>query len=64
MLGAAGFVSHAGDLFAVHRQQWTCGKPCCAAELRLNGLPQVPEDMKTVGDLPCLRRAFMGPLGK
>jgi hypothetical protein len=62
MLSAAVLVSHADDLFTVRRQQGTCGKPYCTAELRLNGLPQVLEDMKTVGDLPRVRRAFLGPL--
>ena len=58
MLGAAVFISHAGNLFTFRRQQWTCGKPACAAELRLNGLAQILYDVKSVGDLPRLRRAL------
>ncbi len=64
MLSATVLVSHAGKLLAVRRQQWTCGKPCCTAELRLNGLAEVLQDIKTVGDLPCLRRVLVAALGK
>ncbi len=64
MLSAAVLVSHAGNLFAFRRQQRTRGKPCCTAELRLNGLAQVLQDMKTVGDLSRLRRAFPRALGE
>ena len=34
------------------------------AELRLDGFAQVLQDMKAVGDLLRLRRAFVGPLGE
>ena len=64
VLGAAVLISHAGNLFTFRRQQRTCGKPDRAAELRLNGLAQVLHDMKTVGDLPRLRRAFLRALGE
>jgi hypothetical protein len=64
VLSAAVLVSHAGNLFAVRRQQWTCGKPCYTAELRLNSLPQILQDVKTVGDLPRMRRALVAALGK
>ncbi len=64
MLSAAVLVSHAGNLFAFRRQQWTCGKPCSTAQLRLNSLPQILQDVKTVGDLPRMRRALVAALGK
>ena len=64
VLGAAVLISHAGNLFTFRRQQWTCGKPCYTAELRLNCLAQILHDMKTVGDLPGLRRAFLRALGE
>lgn len=51
MLSAAVLVSRAGNFFAARRKQWTCGKHCCTAELRLNGIAQVLQDMKAVGDL-------------
>ena len=58
MLGAAVLVSHAGNLFAFRRQQRSARKTL------LNGLAQVLHDMKTVGDLSRLRRAFLRPLGE
>ena len=64
MLGAAVLVSHAGDLFAVRRQQRTCAKPGRAAELDLNGLAHVLHNMKPVGDLPRLRRTLLRALGE
>ena len=64
MLGAAVLVSHAGNLFTFRRQQWTRGKPSCTTELRLNGLAQILHDVKSVGDLPRLRRAFLRALSK
>ena len=64
MLGAAVLVSHAGDLFAVRRQQRTCGECGRAAELRLNCLAQILHDVKSVGDLPRLRRTLVRALGK
>ena len=64
MLGAAVLVSHAGDLFAVRRQQWTCGEYGRAAELRLNGLAQILHDVELVGDLPRPRRALVRALGE
>jgi hypothetical protein len=64
VLSAAVLVSHAGNLFAFRRKQRTCGKPRCTAELRVNGLAQILHDMKTVGDLPRLRRALLRPLGE
>ena len=64
MFTAAVLVSHAGNLFTFRRQQWMCGKLCCTAELRLNGLAEILQDMKTVGDLPRLGCAFLRPLCK
>ncbi len=64
MLGAAVLVSPAGNLFTFRTQQWPCGKPCCTPELRLNRLAQILHDMKSVGDLPRLRRAFLRALGE
>ena len=64
VLGAPVLISHAGDLLAFRRQQRTCRKTSRAAELRLNGLAQVLHEMKTVGDLPRLRRAFLRALGE
>ena len=64
VLGAAVLISHAGNLFTFRGQQRTCGKPSCTAELRLNPLTQILHDMKSVGDLPRLRRAFLRALGE
>ena len=64
MLGAAVLVSHAGDIFTVGRQQRTNRNSDRAAELSLNGLAQILQDVKTIGDLPRLRRAFLRPLGE
>ncbi len=64
MLGAAVLVSPAGNLFTFRTQQWPCGKPCCTPELRLNRLAQILHDMKSIGDLPRLRRAFLRALGE
>ena len=48
----------------VRGQQGASGGPGRAAELRLNGLAQVLQNMEAVGDLPRLRRAFMRALGE
>ena len=58
-------MSHcSGNLIAFRRQQGTCGKPYRTAELRLDGFAQILQDMKAVGDLPCLRRALVCALGE
>ena len=69
MLGAAVFIPRAAEITAslvvdVRWQQGASGGPGRAAELRLNGLAQVLQNMEAVGDLTRLRRAFMRALGK
>ena len=69
MLGASVFIPRAARncrlvAVTVRRQQRTCGRPGRATELRLNGLAQVLQNMKTIGDLPGLRRAFPRALGE
>ena len=69
MLGAAVLISRAARncrlvAVTVRRQQRARGRPGRATELRLNGLAQVLRNMKTIGDLPGLRRAFPRALGE
>ena len=70
MLGAPMFIAWAARnhrlalVVDVHWQQGASGGPGRAAELRLNGLAQVLQNMEAVGDLPRLRRAFTCPLGE
>jgi len=66
MLGAPVFIPRAARncrlvAVTVRRQQRACGRPGHATELRLNGLAQVLQNMKTIGDLPGLRRASRAP---
>ncbi len=69
MLGAPVFIPRAARncrlvAVTVRRQQRACGRPGRATELRLNGLAQVLQNMKSIGDLPGLRRAFPRALGE
>jgi hypothetical protein len=70
MLGAAVFIPWAARnhrlalVVDVRWQQGASGGPGRAAELRLNGLAQVLQNMEAVGDLPRLRRAFTCALGE
>lgn len=69
MFGATVFIPRAARncrlvAVTVRRQQRTCGGPGRATELRLNGLAQVLQNMKTIGDLQRLRRASSRALGE
>ena len=70
MLGAAVFIPWAAGnhqvalIVDVRGQQGTSRRPTCAAELCLNGLAQVLQNMEAVCDLTRLRRTFLRALGE